>query len=123
MPNIRRTTDNKIVTKDGLPSCACCGESNCEPDVVEVYAELLLNQFGDDPSVVYITMTGSLNVGGGYFSGDGGTLYWNGEKWRLEYASFGTDEGVFEGCDPQGYYYGETETDTLDATISYTPLP
>ena len=122
MPTIRRTAENLIVTRGGLPSCSCCDDITCDPDVTTIYAEITLNPLSDSPEVIYLTMTGSLNSGGS-FSGGGGSLNWNGEKWVLSYSGIDSTEGVFTRCDLQGYYYGENDTDTFDATISFTPLP
>lgn len=116
MPTIRRTAENKIITKDGKPSCGCCGP--CTPDVLTVYVEQSVGP-------VYFEMDGSLNVGTFLSDPAGFSIEWIGGEWVM--SQLGIDFEPLQDntirCDPQGIYRLEVDDTTLDFTVSFSPLP
>lgn len=123
MPTIKLNSNGKIITKDGKPSCTCCGTA-----ITTIYVEHSLAPWnGGDVS--YFTLTGSASSG---FTGDGPggefTLVYNisAGSWELTDPVYGLGwKGAIEPTDPTGYYLPFPPTTMPDwyATVSLTPLP
>ena len=120
MPKIKLSASGKVVTKDGKPSCACCGTT--------LYVEHVLAPWnGGD--VYYFTLTGT--VGAGFTgTGPGGefTLAYNVALGRWDFTDpvYGPGwKGNGAPTDPTGYYFPFPPTFMPDwtATVSLTPLP
>ena len=120
MPKIKLSASGKVVTKDGKPSCACCGTT--------LYVEHVLAPWNGG-GVSYFTLTGS--VGSGFAgAGPGGefTLAYNVALGRWDFTDpvYGPgSKGSGAPTDPAGYYIASNSYFMPDytATVSLTPLP
>jgi hypothetical protein len=58
MATIKITTDGKVITKNGKPSCTCCG---CSPNYTVIYVRFYTGY--PEVTIQYYTIVGSLNLG------------------------------------------------------------
>ena len=97
---IKITADGKIVTKGGLPSCACCG---CSPNYTTIYVRAW---YGDPIEIEDFTMSGSLNSG--YFNAPetDSFLIWDDVEmeWNFSSCAYGNFSGGPDPCSPVGLF-------------------
>lgn len=129
MPTIKLNSSGLVITKGGLPSCACCGL--CSPDVLFVYSEVVFDPGGTPSTSEYVLDEGSdQGLNAGFFIGGAGLagLYWNTDldpnQWvfiisEIEGLATGIDGPITSRCDPQGLYQNGVE---FNATVSFLPF-
>jgi hypothetical protein len=123
-----KTSGGKVITKNGKPSCSCCG-GGCVPDVSIVYAQVVFDPEGS-PVVIEYMLTGGLNEGRFVFGENNPILAWRENltpnQWTFgellfsgQDTAFGVDGPATNRCDPQGVYQS---ADEYMVTISFLPF-
>lgn len=129
MPTIKINTSGLVITKGGLPSCACCGV--CSPDVLAVYSEVVFDPSGTPSTSEWVLDEGSgQGLNAGFFLGGAGLagLYWDTDletnQWvfivsEIDGLATGIDGPITSRCNPTGVYEKGAE---FTATISLLPF-
>ena len=126
MPPIKINSSGLVITKGGLPSCACCGEcSQCDPSSIYVSIESGAYYWEG-----YIDLSMTFNVGEGYCEGDAqyftlsngvdtieGFLQIVAGDWSIDGVAFGYGSSR---CDPSGSYreFFESPSEVVVTAIS-----